>query len=159
MSPAGRVLVRVDDRLVHGQVIFDWLRYLDPVCVMVVHESLDDGQRALVRSALAERYQLWIGNARDAAEYLWQRSDENAVLVLLPSLEELQLLLSAGYNPEVVMLGALGWRTGRQRVSAQVYLSPSEKEVLRSLTACGLNIIIQARYHDLPLVWRPDSAG
>jgi mannose/fructose/N-acetylgalactosamine-specific phosphotransferase system component IIB len=117
---------------------------------MVVQQASTDLQRQLLRIALPERYALWLGNAVEAANALLANDVGGRVLVLVPDVDELVRLKQAGlWLPELV-LGSQGWRKGRQRLSRQVYLSPSEMEVLQSIAASGTRIIIQTHYHDPP---------
>lgn len=152
--PKNRVVVRLDDRLIHGQVIYSWLRRMEPEEVMIVHESLSELQKALLRSAAEKRYSLWMGDAVQAVAHV---NLSKSVLMLLASPAELQRLVAAGYRPEVVVLGALGWLPGRERISAQVYMSREEKELLSSLAAQGIRYVIQARYDDTPTPWYPEQ--
>jgi D-glucosaminate PTS system EIIB component len=148
------VNVRIDDRLLHGQVVYNWLRVLEPDIVMIVSTGIFDLQRELFRVALPKRYDLWLGTVGQAVEYL-STLDENplSILVLVTDVWQVQELVRVGVTLPTVTLGSQGWRPGRTRITSQVSLAPEEVEVLQSLSMSGLKIVFQALPCDVTVPW------
>lgn len=144
--------VRLDDRLIHGQVILDWLRYYESGVVLVLLETVDTVLQQVMRSALPARFDLWFSNPEQAVDKL-KAGGNTIVLVLAPTVSCISRLAGAGWVPDFINLGALGAKPGRIRVSKQVYLSKQEMEALQSVAQLGARIIIQARYFDTPTEW------
>ncbi|HQP30651.1 MAG TPA: PTS sugar transporter subunit IIB, partial [Deltaproteobacteria bacterium] len=51
------VLVRVDDRLIHGQILESWIPFIKAQCVVVANDALagDQFQRAILSMAIPDR--------------------------------------------------------------------------------------------------------
>ncbi len=51
------VLVRIDDRFIHGQILEAWIPYLDAQAVIVANDCLasDDFQKAIMAMAIPDR--------------------------------------------------------------------------------------------------------
>ena len=64
------VLIRVDDRLIHGQILESWLPYLKAQCVVVANDTLaeDQFQMAILSMAVPERIKLRMVNVDSVKE-------------------------------------------------------------------------------------------
>ncbi|MHB1354824.1 MAG: PTS sugar transporter subunit IIB [Anaerolineae bacterium] len=154
MSQVRLVNVRVDDRLLHGQVLYNWLRHLEPDCVIIVSASITEVQRELLRAALPARYELWLGNSRQAAEYLATLDVVPiTALLLVPDVWQLLELVHEWIVLPIVTLGSQGWRPGRSRLTPQIALDTREVEVLESLALNGLEIVYQALPSNVAVPW------
>jgi mannose/fructose/N-acetylgalactosamine-specific phosphotransferase system component IIB len=154
------VNVRLDDRLLHGQVVYNWLRQLEPVCVMVAGFHFSDLQRTLLRASLPARYDLWLGNGDQAAAYLLsQTSNQGSAILLVSDVWQLQSLAKAGIVLPIITLGSQGWRPGRMRLTSQVSLAPDEVEVLESLAVDGVEFVFQALPCDAAVPWAVRGVG
>lgn len=144
------LLVRIDDRLVHGQVVEGWLKSLRVSHVVVASDAVaaDETQKALYLLAIpqgirlscltvAETAQAWKGGA-------WKN---DKVLVLASSSQDALRLLENGAPLKSINVGGLHFREGRTQVLRAVSLSDPDVESLRALAARG--VILEAR--PLPL--------
>jgi PTS system mannose-specific IIB component len=152
--------VRVDDRLLHGQVLYNWLRQLEPDVVMIVSADITELQGRLLRGVLPARYDLWLGECGQAAAYLSaQGGNPVSALLLVPDVWQVLGLARARVVLPIVTLGSQGWRPGRKRITYQVSLASDEVEVLKSLVANGLKIVFQALPCDVVVPWARKSPG
>lgn len=64
--------VRIDDRLIHGQVVVKWLRYLDCKQILVVDNELwhDDFMQSVLRLAAPPEVRVHVAPVRQAAQVL-----------------------------------------------------------------------------------------
>jgi mannose/fructose/N-acetylgalactosamine-specific phosphotransferase system component IIB len=146
--------VRIDDRLLHGQVVYNWLRQLEPAWVMMISSDENKLHRDLLRAILPARYYLWLGTCEELVRCL-SRSDGDPVsaLLVLSDVKQVNDLVRARIPLPSITLGALGWRPGRSRFASQVSLDPAEVSVLASMAANGLDIIYQALPGDAAVPW------
>ena len=130
------VLVRVDDRLIHGQVVEGWLRVIQAGRIVVVSDQAagDPLQVSLMRLAVPPEVQVMVLRVQEAASALnageWP---QERVLLLLPGLREVSLLVEAGVSFESINLGGLHDAPGRSSLTASLALSPEERQELRRL--------------------------
>jgi len=140
-------LVRVDDRLIHGQVILGWARALRPSRIALVDDDLaaDPAAGALIAALAPPDLALWIGPAAQARAALLDdplHPPERTLVLARTPLQALALY-EAGVPYEALNLGCVGAAPGRRRVSAQISLNEAERIALRTLRGYGVKISIQ----------------
>lgn len=144
------VLARVDDRLVHGQVVIGWGRPLDIGRIVLVDEAVaaSSWEQDLYRMAVPDGIELRFATSAEAVPRLaeWQASPARTML-LTGDVETMAALVRAA--PAIVHrvnLGGIHHRPGRRERLPYVYLADEELRVLESLKAEGAEITAQ----DLP---------
>jgi mannose/fructose/N-acetylgalactosamine-specific phosphotransferase system component IIB len=144
------VLVRIDDRLVHGQVVEGWLRSLRVSHILVASDivAADETQTALYMLAVPYGVGLTCLPVVEAAKS-WSegRWDRERVLVLLSSPEDVLRLSEAGAPLRSVNVGGLHFREGRVQVLKAVSLDDRDVAALKALSQRG--VALEAR--PLPL--------
>ncbi len=144
------VLCRVDDRLVHGQVVIGWGRPLAIEFVALVDGGVATSQweQDLYRMAVPPEIEVRFAATEDAAARLaeWQASDRRGLL-LTGDIETMAALHRA--SPAVVHrinLGGIHHRAGRRERLPYLYLTDDEARALVALEADGAEVFAQ----DLP---------
>lgn len=136
-------LVRIDDRLVHGQVVVGWIPHLGATEILVVSDAaaLDPVQKVLMQMALPEPVGLKVMGFKDAADYL--KSEDAAakkLLVLTPGPFEILGMLDKGARFERVNVGGLHYAAGRVQLGKAIFLSELDKEALREIGRRGVRL-------------------
>lgn len=142
----GVELVRIDDRLVHGQVVEAWIPYLKAELVVVVSEAAagDATQQALMQLALPDAVGLKVLRPGEAVAFL--RSPEcskRRTLVLVPSPREVLALLEGGLEMRVVNVGGLHYSAGRIQLGRVIFITDEDRLTLRELVQRG--IVLEGR--------------
>jgi mannose/fructose/N-acetylgalactosamine-specific phosphotransferase system component IIB len=144
------VLCRIDDRLVHGQVVIGWGRAMGIDLIILVDDQVaaSDWEQELYRMAVTPEIEVRFVTMADAAEQMpqWQANGKRT-LVLTGDLETMAALRAS--NPDVVQkinLGGIHHRAGRRERLPFVYLTDQELRALQALEAGGAVITAQ----DLP---------
>lgn len=140
-------LVRIDDRLLHGQVVFNWVRSLRPRRIALPQAGVvDEAERSLWRASLAPDIDLWVGLIDAAPQALLHDPafPPSATMVLLRTVRDAHALFVAGVPFAALNLGCLGAATGRLRVGSQMHLSMQEWEILRCLEGLGVEVHMQS---------------
>lgn len=128
-------MIRIDDRLMHGQVVVSWIPYLkaDEVIILDDDYANDDFMSLLIKNASPENIKVHIFNFDDAASFL-QEDDEGAViLILIKNVEYIKRLMDKGINIKKVNVGNLGSSPMRKKYYNSVYLSHEELEMLKDI--------------------------
>ena len=146
----GVELLRIDDRLVHGQVVEGWLKALRINHIVVASDAVeaDETQKALYFLAVPHGVELTSVKVTAAAQ-AWKanRWKDDRVLVLVSTPEEALRLQEAGAPVKSVNLGGLHYRAGRVQVLKGVSLDDQDIRALKKLAAKG--VLLEAR--PLPL--------
>jgi PTS system mannose-specific IIB component/fructoselysine and glucoselysine-specific PTS system IIB component len=144
------VLCRVDDRLVHGQVVIGWGRPLGVDFIALVDEGVaaSPWEQDLYRMAVPPEIEIRFTTVAEASGQLagWQASDRRGLL-LTGDVETMAALHRA--DPTVVHrinLGGIHHRPGRRERLPYLYLTDDELRSLVALEAGGADISAQ----DLP---------
>ncbi len=130
------VLVRIDDRLIHGQVVEGWLRVVQADRIVVASDdaSADPLQVTLMGLAVPREVRVTVLSVADAASALlsdqWVR---DRILLLLPSPKEARRLAEAGVSFDSVNLGGLHDAPGRKFITPSLALSEQDRSDLHAL--------------------------
>ncbi len=143
------VLFRVDERLIHGQVVVGWAE-LHPDRIVVVDDEIANSQweQDLYAMGLPSEVTPSFEGVGEAREHLahW-RADGERVLVLTRDVATMRKLAEGGaMRGEEVNIGGIHYAPGRDAILPYVYLSASEKEAIRDLASEGVRITAR----DLP---------
>ena len=139
-------LVRVDDRLVHGQVVVGWGRPLRAAFVAVVDDALaaSDWEQELYRMGAPEEMPLEFVTVADAVQRLpaWE-ADPRAGIILLGEVATATALLRAGARLPKLNLGGIHHRAGRTQRLPYIFLTDQELAELGTLAHEGVEVSAQ----------------
>lgn len=147
-------LVRIDDRLVHGQVVEGWLPFLGAARILVISDraAVDSTQFALMRLALPEEVRLDISTMSESVKaFRAARDSDESVLVLAPGPGEILALVEGGVELGEVNVGGLHFAAGRVQLGRAIYLSPSDVRSMKTLSSKGVRLVGKAVPTDKPL--------
>jgi len=150
-------LLRIDDRLVHGQVVEGWVKALRINRIVVASDTVeaDDTQKALYHLAVPHGVELaCLSVAETAKEWKANRWKNERTMVLVSTPAEALALFDAGSPVKSVNLGGLHFRAGRVQVLKGVSLDDLDVKALQKLAAKG--VLLEAR--PLPLDQPVDMA-
>jgi len=139
----GIALLRVDDRLVHGQVIEGWLPSLKADLVIVVSDAAasDPVQAALMKMAMPPSVGLLVVGVAAAPEALASpQLAARRALVLVPGPAEALALLKKGVAVERVNVGGLHFTVGKVQLGRALFLDEKDKAALREISARGVRL-------------------
>ena len=138
------VLLRVDERLLHGQVILGWGHELRPDRYVLVDDDLaaSDWEQEFYRLAVSGEAEVVFSTVDGARARLDQWRDDPARTILLvrdiPSVR--RLARDAALAGLEVNLGGLHHGTGRREVLPYLFLGESDLNDLRAIAASGVEV-------------------
>ena len=138
------VLFRVDERLIHGQVVVGWGTRLHPDRIVVVDDVLAAAswEQELYTFGLPGEVDASFETVDSARALLpeW-RSGTDKLIVLTRDVATMRRLAAGGaLRGDEVNIGGLHHAPGRVPVLPYVYLSPEETSALRALVADGVDV-------------------
>ncbi|MBI4179641.1 PTS sugar transporter subunit IIB [bacterium] len=140
-------LVRIDDRLVHAQVVVGWLEYLRCRHILVADDRVaqDEEQLDLLRMVIPEDVRI---DAVEVASIVDQSGDIDAadrpVLVLFADPMSLRAAVDAGFKPRLVNLGGMHDAPGRHSWIHGLFASDSEIAAIRDMIGMGIEFEIRS---------------
>ena len=143
------VLYRVDDRLVHGQVVLGWGRAVGIDFIVLVDDQVRESawEQDLYRMGVPPEVELIFASVEEAGKRLatWEADGRRGIL-LAGDIAAIIRMRESGARIPRLNLGGVHHRPGRTLRLPYVYLSDEELRTLRDLEAGGVEITAQ----DLP---------
>lgn len=126
------VLTRVDDRLLHGQVVVSWIPYLSANEIIIVDEELaaDDFMSLLIKNAEPENVKVNIFTVVEAENYLKGEDTGSNILILIKNIENIIKLMELNIKFNKINIGNLGSAINRKKYTNSVFLSDRELNML-----------------------------
>lgn len=145
--------VRVDDRLIHGQVVVAWRGYLRFDTILVVDDEVAGDPYLRDVLCLAAPAGLTVGVYTTAAAVSVLTTPACGQIVLLKRPETALSLLTAGVSLPQLNVGNLAAAPGSRRVAGAISLTPAHAAALDALTGRGVRVTFQATPDDPALDW------
>ncbi len=139
-------LVRIDDRLIHGQVVVGWGQHLNLQRIILVHDDVatSEWEQELYRLGVPEEMTVEFAAVSDAVAHLAEwRADPRRAIILAADIETVLRLVDGGAGVAAVNVGGIHHRPGRVQKLRYVYLAPDEADKLRRLAARGIAVTAQ----------------
>jgi PTS system N-acetylgalactosamine-specific IIB component len=141
-------LVRVDNRLLHGQILETWIPKLGIEEVVVADDdaAASDFARAAMTLCVPPELPARIVALREVP-WAALAAKKGPVLVLVREVAGLGVARAGGLSPELaprVNVGNVHFGPGRRSVTPSVFLSAAEVEALRGLAAAGFAVEARA---------------
>lgn len=140
------VLFRVDERLIHGQVIVGWVRRLAITRIIVVNDELaaEPLEQDVYQTGLPPGLTADFWTETVAADRLPEvMEEEERTLVLTEDLAGMWRLAVAGVPIAEINIGGLHAGSRRRRVLPYVCLDPEDERRIRDFEAAGVRVLAQ----------------
>ncbi len=139
-------LYRIDDRLIHGQVVVGWGQPLNARFLVLVDDLVasSDWEKELYRMAVPPEMEIYFADVasavRDHAKYA---SDPRPGILITGDIASMLRLVKGVKAIGSVNLGGIHHRAGRAEKVRYVFLTPDEENQLRALEASGVEVTAQ----------------
>lgn len=139
-------LLRVDDRLVHGQVVTKWIGEAGAKEIVIVDDYLATNTylSSVFKMAAPHGVEVVTYSSETFVEKINSDSfGEVPLLVLFKSIEILGKVYSLGFKNKNVQIGGIGANSDRKIVFQSIALSESEAQKLKEIQQKGVKVIFQ----------------
>ena len=134
------VLARIDDRLIHGQVMTAWVQHTGGNEIVIADDKVakDPFLCAVITGAVPK-------HLKDAAAYLKEQEDseKKKIIVLTKGPDAYLELLREGVKIPEINLGGIGSRQGRTKLYKNISASQEERKMFQDLMEHNVHIYIQ----------------
>jgi len=149
-------LVRVDDRLIHGQVVAIWLRALGAKRIVIVDDKTarDDFLREILELAAPPGVPVEVHDLERGTERVRElTTDPEPAFVLMRSPLTAVRLREAGIEFPLLNVGGMGAGPGRKPLYRNISASPEELDAMRRLEAMGTRVELRIVENDRPVMF------
>lgn len=138
-------LVRLDDRLIHGQVVVGWGQPLNVEFIILVDDEVRDSawEQDLYRMGVPSSIEVVFASIEEARRRIpdWE-TDPRVGILLAGDIDTMAALVAGGTVPRV-NIGGIHHRAGRSERLRYVYLTDEEAAKLRQLASDGIVVTAQ----------------
>ena len=139
-------LYRIDDRLIHGQVVVGWGQPLDIRLLVLVDDVVasSEWEQELYRMAVPPEMEIRFESVESAASgHDDLVLDKRRSMVIVADIETMQRLVARVPDIRSVNIGGLHHRAGRIQKLRYLFLTADEEVSLRDLAAGGIVVTAQ----------------
>src|SRR3954469_467512 len=139
------VLYRIDDRLIHGQVVVGWGQPLDVKFIVLVDDAVaeSDWEQELYRMGVPPEMEVRFHSAAAAVAHLdAYRTETRPGILVTGDIATMRYLVEHGGVSDV-NVGGIHHRAGRTQHLRYVFLTADEEAALRDLAAHGAVVTAQ----------------
>ena len=136
-------LLRVDHRMLHGQVAFSWTNNIDADCILIANDGVagDELRKTTMKLAKPQGVKLVIKNVADSITALNSGvTDKYKLFIVVESIEDAYKLTKNVSFIKSINLGGVKSKEGTRNISKAVNLLPEEEEKLKELDKAGIEI-------------------
>lgn len=143
---AKKMMVRVDDRLIHGQVLTQWVSTINAEKIVVIDDEIakDKMRKNVLKFAAPAELKISILSAERAVE-IWNKNKFGNfnVFVLFKDVKMIRKCKDLGLTLPEISLGQMAVTDERKQVYRSLGLTEEEGEVLCTLEKEGVNLYFQ----------------
>lgn len=139
-------LLRVDHRLLHGQVAFSWTQGLGADCILIANDDVpkNDIRKTTIKLAKPAGVKLVIKTIEDAIAALKSGVTEKYKLfIVVESVEDAYRLATAYPEIKEINLGGMKVRENTRNISKAINITPDEEKMVKELVANGCEVEIR----------------
>ncbi len=142
----GIVHIRIDDRLIHGQVATRWTAQFKANRILVPNDEVatNDVQKQILRMAAPDGVNTSLISVDKAAENITAgKYSSQRVLLVAKSPIDILRLIESGVTVEQVNVGNMAKRDGATQIKKSISILPEEREAFKALIEKGIVITAQ----------------
>ncbi|MCC8027585.1 MAG: PTS sugar transporter subunit IIB [Clostridium sp.] len=136
---------RIDDRLIHGQVVTTWVNVWKVEQIIIVNEKAfnDKMQSAVLKMSAPSNIVLHIFSPDKFLSIVKKNPVKKSTMLIFANVEDVLYLVERGFLISHLNVGGMRPNENRKTITKAVALTESEKECFRKLIDKGVDVEIQ----------------
>lgn len=139
-------LVRIDHRLVHGQVAFSWTKFLESDCILIASDNLmnDELKMSAMRMAKPSGIKLVMKSIDDSISAINSGvTDKYKLFIIVESVEDAYRLANKVEAIKSINIGGMKAMEGRRQIAKAVFVSDDDVTKLKELNEKGVELEVR----------------
>lgn len=137
------VQVRIDDRLIHGQVVVGWRNVLKPQRILLCSDEVanSEWQRTIYMSAVPNDITASVLALKDTINALINREfEQERILLLVDTPKTIVQFVDAGIGIKEVNVGGMHFRPGKNQIAPFIFVDEEDITNFRLLHEKGIKL-------------------
>lgn len=139
-------LIRIDFRLIHGQVVTKWVKHANATKIIIVNDVLakDEFLGSVYKMAAPSNVKVLIYTIDETIEK-WNENQfkEGKALLLFKGVSDARELQKKGFPMESIQIGGLGGGPGRINTPTGISFDAKDAQFVREIEKDGCQVYIQ----------------
>ncbi|NBK97560.1 MAG: PTS mannose/fructose/sorbose transporter subunit IIB [Erysipelotrichia bacterium] len=139
-------LLRVDHRLLHGQVAFSWTSSLGADCILIANDAVleDSLRKTTIKMAKPNGVKLVMKSVKDSIDAINSGvTDKYKLLIVVESIQDAYALAKGCEQVKSINLGGTKAKEGTKNISKAVNVLPEEETLIKELIHDGVEVEIR----------------
>jgi sorbose PTS system EIIB component len=139
-------LVRIDDRLIHGQVTTVWTKEAKAERIIIVSDEVanDDIRSTLVKQAAPPGIKVSVISIdKAAAVYKNPKYENDTVFYLFTNPTDVLRLINAGVPIKEVNIGGMSFKEGKKQITKAVSVDKNDISAFKKMHEMGINLCLK----------------
>lgn len=144
-------VVRIDDRLIHGQIVQGWLKTVQVDKILVVSDEVanDEMQQILMSMAVPGSVKLVIKNIEEASYDLSNGVfDGDNLMILFSNPQDVVKVIDNGIKFQSVNVGGMHYSHGKKQLLSNLSVDKNDVESFVKLLSLGIELEARALPQD-----------
>lgn len=149
-------IVRIDDRLIHGQVILGWVEPLKIRSLILAHDIYANDKDLVdaITATIPPYVDFWVLPMSNAVASIRNRPKNVRLMVVVDSPDALKFLLDNGCDFSNVTIGGLHHQEDRIELLPYVYMTRAEMNLISKIVESGVDVRCQDLPGTSPVLWK-----
>ena len=138
-------LVRIDDRMLHGQVVSTWLKDYGIEQVLIINDKAanDPIQKSVAGLAAPKEVRVHLFGVDQFIDILKKTPIKRKTMLIFTTSTDVLKLVENGLDIKEINVGGMRYNENRTRLSKAVSVTPEEEEAFRKLIDKEIKVFIQ----------------
>jgi mannose/fructose/N-acetylgalactosamine-specific phosphotransferase system component IIB len=143
-------VVRLDERLVHGQVVNNWCSSEAITEIIVVDKNVvkDEIRKTFIEMAVPEDIEVLFCDVDSAIKIYEDESKYENLMIIFSNPFEILEFLDKGGKINRINIGGLPYKNGKKRITTAVYLNENEIDVLKEIAKKNVSLDVRMLPND-----------
>ncbi|KGM46303.1 PTS sugar transporter subunit IIB [Neobacillus niacini] len=136
---------RIDERLIHGQIVTAWIAYAEANQIIVADDKAanDEFQKTLLQLATPKNINLKILGVEDAIKMIKEDTSDTKVLLLVRGPKEALQMIEGGVAVKEINIGNINMKKGKTKVLGNLWIDSEDISNLTKLSELGISLDIR----------------
>lgn len=139
------VFCRIDDRLIHGQVVTTWVNVKNIESIIVVNDKVagDKIQKNILAMAAPTGIKVHAFGVKQFADITKKQPIKKRTMLLFTNSIDVLELVNYGVEIPGLNIGGMRYQEGRKQLTKALSVTPEEEAAFKELLEKGIDVTIQ----------------
>lgn len=138
-------LVRIDDRLIHGQIATTWINDYNIEQVLIVDDNVvqDKMQQSVISMTAPANVKVKVFGVDSFIGIYKKNPIKRRTMIVLTNSIDAYRLIAGGVQIDYLNVGGMRFLDGRTKIARAVSVTPEEREAFKKIIEMGIDVRIQ----------------